>query len=115
GYRYYSPSMGRFINRDPIGEQGGLNLHAFVGNDPVNAVDVLGLMRQVCWWEEHEYTRSDGAFGVRAVKVCTYVAGDSPDDYEPRGPRGGPRVPIDTSDTPPVTIPDAPEIIPPEI
>jgi len=43
GYRYYSPSLGRFINRDPIGEQGGINLYAFVGNDPVNRWDVLGL------------------------------------------------------------------------
>ncbi len=26
GYRYYSPSLGRWISRDPIGEEGGLNL-----------------------------------------------------------------------------------------
>ena len=43
GYRYYSPSMGRFLNRDPIEELGGLNLYAFVGNDPVNRWDYLGL------------------------------------------------------------------------
>gem|GEM_PF-3826708 len=43
GYRYYSPSLGRFINRDPIGESGGNNLYGFAGNDPVNGVDVLGL------------------------------------------------------------------------
>src|SRR5690606_31727030 len=44
GYRYYSPSMGRFLNRDPIEEAGGLNLYAFVGNDPVNHWDYLGLI-----------------------------------------------------------------------
>ncbi len=43
GYRYYRPSLGRFINRDPIGEQGGINLYAFVGNDPINRADYLGL------------------------------------------------------------------------
>ncbi len=43
GYRYYSPSMGRWLNRDPIGEQGGLNLYGFVRNDPVNRWDWLGL------------------------------------------------------------------------
>ncbi len=43
GLRYYSPSMGRFINRDPIEEQGGLNLYGFVGNNAVNRVDILGL------------------------------------------------------------------------
>ena len=43
GYRYYDPRQGRFINRDPIGEEGGLNLYGFVGNSPVNRVDFLGL------------------------------------------------------------------------
>ena len=43
GFRYYSPSLGRFLNRDPIGEMGGTNLYAFVENDPVNGWDYLGL------------------------------------------------------------------------
>ena len=43
GHRYYSPTLARFLNRDPIGEAGGMNLYAFVGNDPVNRWDVLGL------------------------------------------------------------------------
>ncbi len=43
GYRYYSPSLGRWISRDPIDEQGGLNLYVFVNNDPVNKWDGLGL------------------------------------------------------------------------
>ena len=43
GYRYYDPRQGRFINRDPIGESGGLNLYGFVGNNPLNAIDFLGL------------------------------------------------------------------------
>lgn len=42
GHRYYSPSLGRFINRDPIEEAGGVNLFGFCGNDPVNGYDVLG-------------------------------------------------------------------------
>jgi len=43
GYRFYDPANGRWLNRDPIAEAGGLNLYGFVGNDPVNAVDVLGM------------------------------------------------------------------------
>ncbi len=43
GFRYYSPSLGRFLNRDPIGEAGGQNLYGFVGNDPVNNWDYLGM------------------------------------------------------------------------
>ncbi len=62
---YYSPRLGRFLNRDPLNEQGAMltrtgrqpttflardqlvpaeqNLYAFVGNRPVDHVDVLGL------------------------------------------------------------------------
>ena len=43
GFRYYSPDLGRWINRDPIGEDGGFNLYGMVGNDAVNRVDYLGL------------------------------------------------------------------------
>jgi len=42
GARYYSPSLSRFINRDPIAEQGGLNLYGFCGNDGINHTDYLG-------------------------------------------------------------------------
>jgi RHS repeat-associated protein len=41
GQRYYSPSFGRFINKDPIEEAGGLNLYGFCGNDGVNGYDNL--------------------------------------------------------------------------
>ena len=43
GYRYYEPNLQRWLNQDPIGERGGLNLYEYVGNSPVNAVDPLGL------------------------------------------------------------------------
>jgi RHS repeat-associated protein len=40
---HYSPSLGRWLSRDPIEERGGLNLYGFVNNDPVNRFDHLGL------------------------------------------------------------------------
>ena len=43
GFRFYSPSMGRWLNRDPLQEEGGINLYAAMGNDPVNNVDDYGL------------------------------------------------------------------------
>ncbi len=43
GYRYYSPEMGRWVSKDPIGERGGVNLYGMVGNDAVNRWDRLGL------------------------------------------------------------------------
>jgi RHS repeat-associated protein len=44
GFRFYSPQLGRWINRDPISEPGGLNLYAFVGNNPIVQIDRLGLV-----------------------------------------------------------------------
>ena len=43
GYRFYSPSLGRWLTKDPIEERGGYNLYAFPFNDPLNGVDPLGL------------------------------------------------------------------------
>jgi RHS repeat-associated protein len=41
-YRYYDPVIGRWPSRDPIGEEGGINLYSFVDNDAGNQIDYLG-------------------------------------------------------------------------
>lgn len=41
--RYYSPTLQRFLSEDPIGFAGGINLFAYVENDPFNFTDPLGL------------------------------------------------------------------------
>ena len=43
-YRHLNPRDGRWISRDPIMEQGGWNLFAFVGNKIFNQADILGLI-----------------------------------------------------------------------
>ena len=43
GYRYYSPTLGRWINRDPIGTRGGRIVYYFGVKQPVGYVDFLGL------------------------------------------------------------------------
>jgi integrase/recombinase XerD len=42
-YRWYDPVTGRWPSRDPIEEEGGMNLYGFVGNDGVGSWDFLGL------------------------------------------------------------------------
>jgi RHS repeat-associated protein/uncharacterized repeat protein (TIGR01451 family) len=41
--RYFSPTEGRFINEDPIGILGGVNLYSYVGNQPASLIDPFGL------------------------------------------------------------------------
>lgn len=59
GHRYYSPANGRFINRDPIEEQGGINLYGFCANDGINGFDVLGM----------DKLKSDGSVEMDPVVV----------------------------------------------
>lgn len=40
---FYDANLGRWINRDPIEEEGAINLHAFVSNNPLSSIDLFGL------------------------------------------------------------------------
>ncbi|MBQ8446047.1 MAG: RHS repeat-associated core domain-containing protein, partial [Opitutales bacterium] len=70
-YRHYSPGLGRFLSRDPIEEQGGLNLYAFVGNCVLMKFDVEG---KICclitikpnWFEDEDHK----SWGGHSILTC---------------------------------------------
>ncbi|GIK35996.1 MAG: hypothetical protein BroJett010_25550 [Gammaproteobacteria bacterium] len=47
-FRDYDPQVGRYVESDPIGIEGGLNTYGYVGANPLRDVDPLGLDRTVC-------------------------------------------------------------------
>jgi RHS repeat-associated protein len=62
-YRSYDPETGRWPSRDPIGENGGLNLYGYVSNGPLAAVDPLGLQECLNSWMDKELVATmRGAF-----------------------------------------------------
>jgi RHS repeat-associated protein len=65
--RYYDPSTGRYISADPIGLDGGMNLYAYVQNDPVNWIDPNGLFQFNA--EFIEGAGVSGKFKVSGVQV----------------------------------------------
>jgi len=42
-FRDYSPTIGRFIEKDPLGLKGGINLYSYVGNNSINWIYEFGL------------------------------------------------------------------------
>lgn len=64
--------MGRFLSPDPIALDGGTHLYRYVGNDPINFVDPLGLKSPEC-----SSSPSEGFLGTaRAVLETTATAAD---------------------------------------
>jgi RHS repeat-associated protein len=61
-YRPYAPAIGRWLTRDPLGEAGGMNLYAFVGNNPVNWVDPWGL-ELISWTEGEKIIKAGETWG----------------------------------------------------
>ena len=78
--RYYSSTYGRFVAEDPIGLAGGINLYAYVNEDPVNLVDPMGL--EVTRWARPADVGPSGVVGAVVdhhwLKTDKYEAGMGP-------------------------------------
>ncbi len=66
-YRYYHPTLGRWVSRDPAGYIDGMSLYEYVGGSPVNAYDPYGL-----WYKKRVLyvdgdTWQDGQAGIRTL------------------------------------------------
>lgn len=58
--RFYSPELKRFLQADPIGYAGGMNLYGYVGGDPVNYTDPSGMsFKEVLWRIIKEIVREE--------------------------------------------------------
>ena len=81
-YRAYSPSLGRWINRDPIEEDGGVNLYDYVVNNPIDFRDPSGLdiMKDMQWLWDHrtemlgDLPAGTFAFEARSDETGAYAA-----------------------------------------
>jgi RHS repeat-associated protein len=59
GYRWYNPVLGRWLSRDPIGLDGGVNLLTALGNSPLSNNDPIGLEVNAYSNEGEKMTLSD--------------------------------------------------------
>ena len=50
-YRDYNPMIGRYVETDPIGQRGGINLFTYVGNNSVKRLDRFGLFWIFQGWQ----------------------------------------------------------------
>ena len=76
GYRFYHPILMRWLNRDPIEEEGGLNLYAFCKNSAPYKFDLLGNIECCrCTYAGNYHSKGDSTgFSTIDGRKCFYLS-----------------------------------------
>jgi RHS repeat-associated protein len=81
-YRAYEAGVGRWLNRDPIGERGGLNIYLYVKNRPLTFNDRLGLFdcpsKEISALIRKHMNFFKGLGKERDIELDGYLSGDKP-------------------------------------
>jgi RHS repeat-associated protein len=84
GFRYYNPLDGKWLSRDPLGENGGANLYAYVQNNGVDKGDILGLQEyRVVGKSFINGFGPSGFLGLRIGGIDPFPPFASPFDFDP--------------------------------
>ncbi len=70
--RFYHPNLQRFVSEDPIDFAGGLNLYAYVENNPINLTDPSGLCPGPFTFTDHGTAQREG--GKPPVRLLKFVS-----------------------------------------